>query len=249
MAKYHITKKGEPGVCRATKACPLGDESNHYESKEEASEAFEASQKNITPTVSKNNLPPVALTGDDRKRLVAEGWMLTDNGVAYSEEKGWPRDVALALRAQDVPRLFDTKSSEISAALEAAPTYKKVAVVTFRVAEPGEAFTTTLADGTVETERVLEGGEHIVKNPNGEEYAMSPEKFASRYFLNEKNEWQAMGEVKAVKNPTGAPITIMAPWGEKQHGGKDCYIAMNPTAPEDRYIIGGDEFANTYQPK
>lgn len=50
MAKYHITKKGEPGVCRATKTCPLGGESEHYSNKEEAAKAFEEKQsENLIP--------------------------------------------------------------------------------------------------------------------------------------------------------------------------------------------------------
>ena len=50
MAKYHITKKGEPGVCRATKTCPLGGESEHYATKEEAAKAFEETHSgNLIP--------------------------------------------------------------------------------------------------------------------------------------------------------------------------------------------------------
>lgn len=45
MAKYHITAKGDPGVCRATKSCPLGGENDHFDSKEAAREAFEERQE------------------------------------------------------------------------------------------------------------------------------------------------------------------------------------------------------------
>lgn len=52
MAKYHITAKGEPGICRATKRCPLGDESEHYPSRAEAQKAFEeANASQLTPTL------------------------------------------------------------------------------------------------------------------------------------------------------------------------------------------------------
>lgn len=45
MAKYHITGKGEPGLCRANKkACPLGGLDEHYDSPEAAMKAFEALQ-------------------------------------------------------------------------------------------------------------------------------------------------------------------------------------------------------------
>lgn len=44
--KYHITKKGEPGVCRATKgACPLGGEGEHFPTKEAARDHLEEKMK------------------------------------------------------------------------------------------------------------------------------------------------------------------------------------------------------------
>jgi len=40
--KYHISKDGTAGICRATKGkCPLGGEDQHYGSLEEANEAFQ----------------------------------------------------------------------------------------------------------------------------------------------------------------------------------------------------------------
>lgn len=45
MARYHITKKGEPGKCTAQPGnCPLGGEGEHYDSPEAARDAFEATQ-------------------------------------------------------------------------------------------------------------------------------------------------------------------------------------------------------------
>ena len=42
MAKYHINNRGEPGVCNAQNgACPFGGASDHYDSPEAASAAFE----------------------------------------------------------------------------------------------------------------------------------------------------------------------------------------------------------------
>lgn len=59
---------------------------------------------------------------------------------------------------------------------------------------------------------------------------------------------------RAVDNPTGQDIQIMAPWGELQFGGPDCKIAtvFDPDNPNgvgpDRYIIGRQEFEDTYGP-
>lgn len=45
MVRYHITAKGEAGLCKANKkACPLGGSEDHYDSREEAMKAFEALQ-------------------------------------------------------------------------------------------------------------------------------------------------------------------------------------------------------------
>jgi hypothetical protein len=43
MSRYHIDKKGEPGVCHATKSCPLGDNSEHYSTEGQARAAYEES--------------------------------------------------------------------------------------------------------------------------------------------------------------------------------------------------------------
>ncbi len=59
---------------------------------------------------------------------------------------------------------------------------------------------------------------------------------------------------RAFTNDTGRPIEIMAPWGEPQFGDADCKIAttFDPDKPDeisaDRYIIGRQEFEDTYGP-
>ena len=46
MAKYHTNPKtGNPGICRAEKNCPFGDEAHHYSSREEAAQAYEKTMK------------------------------------------------------------------------------------------------------------------------------------------------------------------------------------------------------------
>lgn len=41
MASYHINDRGEPGPCRAKKACPFGGSEDHYATLEEARKAYE----------------------------------------------------------------------------------------------------------------------------------------------------------------------------------------------------------------
>lgn len=61
---------------------------------------------------------------------------------------------------------------------------------------------------------------------------------------------QAKGRIRVYLNPTGKNVEIIAPWGEKQFGDSQCYFAsavgenLEPTS--DRYIIGHDEFEETY---
>ena len=48
MARYHINKKGEAGLCRATTGkCPFGGANVHYSSKEEARIGYEKTKVNI----------------------------------------------------------------------------------------------------------------------------------------------------------------------------------------------------------
>jgi hypothetical protein len=47
MPKFHIKPDGTPALCKATKGkCPYGGEESHYNSKEEAYEAFQNKMEN-----------------------------------------------------------------------------------------------------------------------------------------------------------------------------------------------------------
>lgn len=55
-----------------------------------------------------------------------------------------------------------------------------------------------------------------------------------------------------IDNPKGVPISIIAPWGEEQVGNVNCKLlagVLDDGTPntEDKYIIGGQEFADTYE--
>ena len=139
--------------------------------------------------------------------------------------------------------------------LAGAPVYAKKGMVEARILTEDEQLDTVLADGTVETSRTVPAGEVIVTNPGGEKYAIEREKFEKRYDTTvEEGVYRAKGMARAVDNPTGQDIQIMAPWGELQYGGPDCKIAtvFDPDNPNevgsDRYIIGRQEFEDTYGP-
>jgi hypothetical protein len=153
---------------------------------------------------------------------------------------------------------LDLNSELFTNLLSEAPIYaiyEKAARIQARVANEGEAVQTILADGTIETSNTANAGDVIVTNPGGEQYIVPADKFNVKYSAVEGSpgEYQSIGEIRAIKNATGKEITITAPWGEKMVGGADSYIvsAYDKEHPdiisEDRYLIGGDEFAATYK--
>lgn len=150
---------------------------------------------------------------------------------------------------------LDLSTAEYTAKLAEAPVFAKKAEVNATVAAGGEVVETILADGTRETTNTANPGDAIITNPGGEQYIIPAETFNKRYEITaEEGVFRAKGMARALRNDTGAPIEIMAPWGEPQFGDENCMIAtvFDPDKPDeigaDRYIIGADEFADTYGP-
>lgn len=138
--------------------------------------------------------------------------------------------------------------------LAEASIYVKTVLVDIHRVRPGTEITTTLADGRVETKNVAGLNHVVITNPGGEQQIVSTGKAMQRYDPTEiPGVFRAKGMVRAIDNPTGRPIVIQAPWGELQYGDERCKIVslVSPSHPhvidEDRYIIGGDEFTNTYE--
>jgi hypothetical protein len=150
---------------------------------------------------------------------------------------------------------LDLSTDEWTERLANAPVYAKKGIVQARQVAEREDVRTTLANGTEETVNVAEPGDVVVTNPGGERYVLKPDNFAKRYeTTEEEGVFRARGMARAVENPTGTDIEIIAPWGEKQFGGADCLVAtvFDPEQPDvigsDRYIIGRQEFNATYAP-
>ena len=150
-------------------------------------------------------------------------------------------------------RHVDLSTPDWTERLAKAPLYKKTALVHIRPAIPGERIVTTLADGSEETSNIAGEQDVVITNPGGEEQIVSLEKAVQRYDLTDTpGLFQARGMIRAVDNPFAQSITIDAPWGSPQRGDADCKVAVlyDPLAPDvvgmDRYIIGGDEFKDTY---
>jgi len=148
--------------------------------------------------------------------------------------------------------LIDRKSPKIMAALSKAPIFKKQGTVKARPAKVGEEITTTLESGTKETVNKAKDGEWIVDNPSGEQYIISSQKFFGRYEATDKaGVYSAKGYCRAIPNPFGKPIEIMASWGSPQTGDERCMIADTCDAggkvDGEPYLIDADAFEKTYK--
>ena len=147
---------------------------------------------------------------------------------------------------------IEWKSPEIMSALAEAPVYKKQGRVEARLATVGEEITTTLEGGAKETVNRANEGDRIVTNPSGEQYIISEKRFLDRYeATDESGMYSAKGYCRAIPNPFGKPIEIMASWGSPQTGDERCLIADTCDASGkvdgEPYLIDADAFAKTYK--
>jgi hypothetical protein len=147
---------------------------------------------------------------------------------------------------------IDRKSENIMNALASAVIFKKQGKVTARPATTGEKITTTLESGEKETENTANEGDYIVTNPSGEQYIISGQKFLNRYQeSDEAGVYHAKGFCRAIKNPFGEPIEIMASWGEPQTGDENCMIADTcdqvGNTDGEPYLIDSKAFTETYK--
>lgn len=132
--------------------------------------------------------------------------------------------------------------------VKAAPVYVKTAKVKAVKVTVDTPLKTVLKNGTMETERIVPAGSYIITNPDGEEYGIDSDKFAAKYdTTNEEGIFLAKGKINAIRNPYKEPISIKASWGELQHGDSKCWLAVPVDSDETPYIIGSNEFDNTYK--
>lgn len=147
---------------------------------------------------------------------------------------------------------IDRKSPEIMEALAGASVFKKQGWVKARPGVEGEQIVTVLASGAEETVNTAKAGDWVMTNPSGEQYIISKEKFFTRYeSANEEGVYRAKGHCRAIKNPYGKPIEIMASWGSPQTGDEHCMIAdtcdtNGENMGGEPYLIEAKAFAETY---
>lgn len=131
--------------------------------------------------------------------------------------------------------------------------YEKSTKVLARQAKEGEEVITSIK-GEERTKNRAKKGDFIVKNPSGEEYIVSADKFKKRYKLSGEapkvpnyKEYQAVGTVWGFKYE-GPPLKIEAPWGEQQlvRNG-DLIVSLSKHEYDDIYSIHKDVFEDTYE--
>lgn len=121
----------------------------------------------------------------------------------------------------------------------------------------------TAADGTVsrvarlEDTRPVVPGEWIATNPAQQEgdhpnnYAIPDETFKKKYeATDQEGVYRGKGKARIIKNETGRPVTIEAPWGGPQGGDEHCYFCAvcedeteDSISPDNRYILSENDFA------
>ncbi len=151
---------------------------------------------------------------------------------------------------------IDRHAPEISEALARhGRIYRKTGEVQAEQASAATPVETVLADGTNETKNMAVPGDFIVTAPAGERYVVKPDTFLARYSPKRGQEgvYTARGQIVAVPNPLRRPLSIMASWGEAQHGSANCMIAdiYDPATKQRKgqpYLIALAEFKKTYKP-
>ena len=94
--------------------------------------------------------------------------------------------------------------------------------------------------------RVKVEGSMIVTNPDGEEYIVRPQTFASKYKETEQ-EGVYMPLAKPIQYFTiDENISFTAPWGETEYATKGAVIVV--MSPTDIYAVTNEAFKNTYRP-
>jgi hypothetical protein len=129
--------------------------------------------------------------------------------------------------------------------------YKKFGVVDARWAIPGEWVATFLDGGKFETANRAGSDDVVVKNPGGEHYIISADKFRKRYRGDDLDQdyqsYRAVGTTYAVEW-TEPPAQFKAAWGEMMiidHGDMLCSPTRVPDG--DLYRIEYNAFAETYK--
>lgn len=134
---------------------------------------------------------------------------------------------------------------EIRAALMESVPMRKAGYFLLRFAFEGEKITTVDTDGGG-TEKVARFGDVVVRGQRGEVWLVPGRQIPGKYRHVSGDAYEAIGFYRMIRNPWGVPIQTVAPWGETQRQGADCWIATryDPDDPgyidENIYLVAAD---------
>ena len=168
----------------------------------------------------------------------------------WKVSSSWPNQYMVSKSAKYL--FVDRKSPSILESIASAPIFKKHGEVRAYRSTGEAVIETVMANGLKETVSTTKVGDWIVINPTGEKYIISEEKFLSRYDPTSKEHvYSAKGYCKAIKNPFGKDIEIMASWGSPQFGDENCWIAetcdSSGKMEGEPYLIEANAFEKTYK--
>jgi|ERR1019366_3880620 hypothetical protein len=104
----------------------------------------------------------------------------------------------------------------------------------------------TVVGGITETINTAYIGDFIITGKSCELYVIPRDKFPKLYQIHPANNSLYISKnVRKVIQLT-EPVSIVAPWGEKQYGDTGSFITQGVNDENDVYIIEKDVFTKTY---
>lgn len=100
---YHLTPKGEPGLCKAVKQCPYGNENEHYNNKEDARKAYEKANESFTSKLDLIGLNAQEITNE----LMIDGNYHRPHALAANK---WKFDAELGEYVKTEEKATDLKN-------------------------------------------------------------------------------------------------------------------------------------------
>ncbi len=125
--------------------------------------------------------------------------------------------------------------------------YAKTARVQAHPGKPGEKIVTKMKNGLEETTNIVQEGDMVLTNPDGEQYIVKKETFEKKYEIDPENPKQFRPKGGAQEFITVTEdIEFTAPWGEKMTILAGGALNISGRDSGDIYGIQKDEFNSTY---
>lgn len=222
MEKYHITSSGDVRGCKAKIKCPLGDESLHFETPEEARAAFEEMMSPLAANLKRS-----------LKSLDADGLRVT----LFAESKSAGMDVEKIRKASEFATLLHEGQYRAAAPGEARPPY---------ITHPLRNSIRAIRWGAQDTDQVLIGLFHDIVEDSSLRYVeleaieVKDEAEAREVLLDrirkEYGNRVASGVLK-LSNPLEDPAVKAAKTIEERHESYAYHVGQAIKNDEDAFLL------------